>query len=117
MPFLPPLLPTTHPPLLPPPTHHPMHCRYQHEGVKEVEWRSGAKMRPYIFEAIKLVDALPQSSFPGGVRPAGLEFVHFPIVDMGIAPDASVLELAMDLVGRLAAGQNIYLCVLNINAF
>ena len=83
--------------------------RYQHEGVKEHEWRSGHKLRPYIFDAIKLVDTLPLSSFPGGARPEGLEFVHFPIVDCSIANDSSVLQLAKDLVGRLAAGQNMYM--------
>lgn len=53
---------------------------YQHEGVLEHEWRSGAKLRPYIFDAIKLVDQLPATFFPADRgKPNGLEFVHFPI--------------------------------------
>ena len=53
---------------------------YQHEGVLEHEWRSGAKLRPYIFDAIKLIDKLPASFFPADRgKPSGLEFVHFPI--------------------------------------
>jgi hypothetical protein len=76
--------------------------------VKESEWRAGYKLRPYIFDAIKLVDALPPSFFPTGTKPDGLEFVHFPIVDCAIANDASVLQLAYDLVGRLARGENLY---------
>ncbi len=53
---------------------------YQHEGVLEHEWRSGAKLRPYIFDAIKLIDNLPASFFPADRgKPSGLEFVHFPI--------------------------------------
>lgn len=82
---------------------------YQHEGVKEHEWRSGLKLRPYIFDAIKLVDSLPPSSFPGGAKPDGLEFVHFPIVDCSIANEASVLQLAYDLVGRMLRGENMYI--------
>lgn len=82
---------------------------YQHEGVKEHEWRSGLKLRPYIFDAIKLVDSLPPTSFPGGAKPDGLEFVHFPIVDCSIANEASVLQLAYDLVGRLLRGENMYI--------
>jgi hypothetical protein len=39
---------------------------YQHEGVRDFEWRSGLKLRPYIFDAIKLVDSLPPSFFPKG---------------------------------------------------
>jgi hypothetical protein len=70
------------------------HChRYQHDGVKEFEWRTGVKLRPYIFDAIKLVDVLPTSLFPNGARPDGLEFVHFPIVDCAIANDSSVLQV------------------------
>ena len=53
---------------------------YQHDGVTEAEWRTGAKLRPYIFDAIRLVDTLPEAFFPGGKgKPSGLEFVHFPI--------------------------------------
>ena len=53
---------------------------YQHEGVTEAQWRSGTSLRPYIFDAISLVDTLPASFFPSGKgKPAGLEFVHFPI--------------------------------------
>ena len=51
---------------------------YQHEGVTEEEWRSGAKLRPYIFDAIRLVDTLPPGFFKNG-KISGLEFVHFPI--------------------------------------
>jgi hypothetical protein len=51
------------------------------------------KLRPYIFDAIKLVDVLPASLFPTGSRPDGLEFVHFPIVDCAIANDSSVLQV------------------------
>jgi hypothetical protein len=60
---------------------------YQHEGVTEAEWRSGAKLRPYIFDAIKLVDALPASFFSADKgKPLGLEFVHFPIQGACRAP-------------------------------
>lgn len=53
---------------------------YQHEGVTEAQWRKGTALRPYIFDAIALVDTLPGSFFPEGKgKPAGLEFVHFPI--------------------------------------
>ena len=82
--------------------------RYQHEGVREFEWRRGDKLRPYIFDAIALVDSLPDSAFPRG-KPAGLEFVHFPIVDCSIASEASVLQLAFDLVARLARGETMYI--------
>jgi len=58
-----------------------LQLEYQHEGVTEAQWRSGAKLRPYIFDAIKLVDTLPASFFSAEKgKPAGLEFVHFPIL-------------------------------------
>lgn len=82
--------------------------RYQHEGVKEYEWRSGYKLRPYIFDAIKLVDTLPAAFFPTGHKPDGLEFIHFPIQDCSIANDASVLQLCTDLVARMVRGENMY---------
>ncbi len=50
---------------------------YKHEATEE-EWRGGAALRPYIFDAIRLVDTLPAGFFKGG-KIAGLEFVHFPI--------------------------------------
>jgi hypothetical protein len=90
---------------------------YQHEGVTETQWRSGEKLRPYIFDAIRLVDSLPDSFFssttvrgliPRG-KPDGLEFVHFPIVDCSIANDASVLQLCHDLSQRLLKGEVMYL--------
>lgn len=57
-----------------------LQSEYQHEGVSEAEWRSGAKLRPYIFDAIRLVDSLPPSFFPPEKgKPSGLDFVHFPI--------------------------------------
>ena len=65
--------------------------------MKEFEWRTGVKLRPYIFDAIKLVDTLPLSAFPSGARPDGLEFVHFPIVDCAIANDSSVLQVRRTL--------------------
>jgi len=80
---------------------------YQHEGVTEAEWRSGAKLRPYIFDAIKIVDSLPASYFPSG-KITGLDFVHFAIQDCAIAHDSSVLQLARDLCARLANGEVLY---------
>ncbi len=77
-----------------------LRCRYQHDGVKEFEWRTGVKLRPYIFDAIKLVDVLPMSLFPSGSRPDGLEFVHFPIVDCAIANDSSVLQVWQRLISN-----------------
>ena len=57
-----------------------LQSEYQHEGVSEAEWRSGAKLRPYIFDAIRLIDSLPPSFFPPEKgKPSGLDFVHFPI--------------------------------------
>ncbi len=76
--------------------------------MREHEWRSGVKLRPYIFDAIRLVDALPPATFPNSVKPDGLEFVHFPIVDCSIANEASVLQLAYDLVGRICRGETMY---------
>ena len=38
----------------------------------------------------------------------GLHFLHFPIVDCSTANDTGVLELAHDLVNRLASGENLY---------
>ena len=81
---------------------------YQHDGVSEVDWREGRKLRPYIFDAIKIVDSLPASFFPSG-KITGLDFVHFPIQDCAIAHDASVLQLARDLCDRLTKGEVIYL--------
>jgi hypothetical protein len=49
----------------PPPPARPRR-RYQHEGVRESEWRFGHKLRPYIFDAIQLVDALPRACRGGG---------------------------------------------------
>ena len=86
-----------------------LQLEYQHEGVTEEEWRSGAKLRPYIFDAVKLVDTLPASFWNGRPKIAGLEFVHFPILDCGVAHDASVLQLARDLCGRLLKGEVMYL--------
>jgi hypothetical protein len=122
---------------------------YLHDATEE-EWRSERKLRPYIFDAIRLVDTLPAGFFRGG-KVAGLEFVHFPIkgawgglawgragaglgwlvlclrarthththqtpctapyhrADCGIAHDASVLQLARDLCGRLLRGEVMYL--------
>jgi hypothetical protein len=37
-----------------PPLRSPEPRRYQHEGVTEAEWRSGAKLRPYIYDALKV---------------------------------------------------------------
>jgi hypothetical protein len=44
-----------------------------------------------------------------GIKPDGLDFVHFPIVDCATANDGSVLQLCHDLVARLAAGENMYI--------
>lgn len=77
---------------------------YQHEGVTEADWRGGFKLRPYIFDAIHLVDTLPDAAFPRG-KPLGLDFVHFPIVDCATANDSSVLQLCHDLVSRIARGE------------
>ncbi len=52
--------------------------------------------------------ALAASAFPRGEKPAGLEFVHFPIVDCSIAAESSVLQLAYDLVARLVRGEVMY---------
>lgn len=86
----------------------PLQAEYQHEGVREAEWRAGIKLRPYIFDAIRLVDDLPPSFFPSSSKPEGLEFVFFPIVDCAIANDSSVLQLAQDLCGRLMRGETMY---------
>ena len=83
--------------------------RYQHERVHEWEWREGRKLRPYIYDAIKLVDTLPHDFFADKGKPGGLEFVHFPIVDCATAHDTSVLRLARDLSARLARGEVMYL--------
>ena len=57
-----------------------LQLEYQHEGVTEAQWRGGSALRPYIFDAIALVDSLPASFFPADRgKPLGLEFVHFPI--------------------------------------
>ena len=76
--------------------------------MRETEWRFGHKLRPYIFDAIALVDSLPPAAFPRGTKPSGLEFVHFPIVDCSIAAESSVLQLAVDLVARLVRGETMY---------
>ncbi len=82
---------------------------YRHE-VSEAAWRGGDALRPYIFDAIKIVDALPSSFFPSDRgKVTGLDFVHFPVVDMGVAHDASVFQLAKDLCARLVAGEVMYL--------
>ena len=49
---------------------------YQHEGVSESDWRMGFKLRPYIFDAARIIARMDLPS--GAQRPAGLEFVHFP---------------------------------------
>ena len=69
---------------------------------------AGTKLRPYIHDAVKLVESIPPHAFRAGQRPAGLDFVHFPIVDCATANDASVLALAHLLVKRLVAGEVMY---------
>ena len=63
---------------------------------------------PYIYDAVRLLDAVDGDAWPGGVKPDGLEFVHFPIVDCAVVSDARVLKLCKDLVKRLLKGENLY---------
>ena len=81
---------------------------YVHDNVTEEQWRAGEKLRPYIHDAVKLVDTVPAEAFYGGQRPSGLDFVHFPIVDCSTANDTSVLALARLLVKRLLAKEVMY---------
>ena len=70
---------------------------YDHTATEEA-WRSGARLRPYIYDAMKL-----------SARPSDLEFLHVPIQDCGTTNDGVVLDLATDLCWRLIHGQVIYL--------
>ena len=64
--------------------------------------------RPYIYDAVRLLDV--PGVFPEGVEPpAGLNFVHFPIVDCDTVSDDKVLQLCNDLVKRLVKGENMYI--------
>jgi hypothetical protein len=49
-----------------PPLRSPEPRRYQHEGVTEAEWRSGAKLRPYIYDALKVSERGAQREREGG---------------------------------------------------
>jgi len=86
-----------------------LQSEYQHRGVTREDWETGRKLRPYIYDAVRL---LPRCRWPAdccAAKPTeGLHFLHFPIVDCSTANDTRVLELAHDLVGRLAAGENLY---------
>lgn len=80
---------------------------YQHHNVQEWEWREGRKLRPYIYDAVELIDEL--NFWPPGQKPGGLEFVHLPIVDCATTSDTKVLQLCKDLCKRLASGENMYI--------
>jgi hypothetical protein len=84
-------------------------AEYEHHGVTEEMWRSGQKLRPYIYDAVQILDEIDSSVWPGGIKPDGLEFVHFPIVDCAVVSDARVLRLCKDLVKRLLKGENMYI--------
>ncbi len=49
------------------------------------------------------------ATLPLPTRSRPIPHPDFPIVDCAIANDASVLQLAYDLVARLARGENMYL--------
>lgn len=81
---------------------------YEHNGVSEAEWRSGVKLRPYIFDAARLLNSIPSHLASSNERMNQVEFVHFPIQDVSIASDASVLQLCHLLVKRLVKGEVMY---------
>jgi hypothetical protein len=88
-----------------------LQSEYQHRGVTREDWQSGRKLRPYIYDAVRLLPDIrwPSPAVCCAAKPtAGLHFLHFPIVDCSTANDTRVLELAHDLVGRLARGENLY---------
>ena len=89
-----------------------LQAEYQHRNVTEAQWRSGEKLRPYIYDAVRLLDepwVFPDSATGGAAPPAGLNFVHFPIIDCDTVSDDKVLQLCNDLVQRLVKGENMYI--------
>jgi hypothetical protein len=88
-----------------------LQAEYQHTGVTELAWRTGKALRPYPYDAARL---LPHVRWPSPDRchakkPSGaINFIHFPIRDCSVANDTRVLELAHDLVERLVHGENLY---------
>ncbi|KAA0173577.1 hypothetical protein FNF27_04913 [Cafeteria roenbergensis] len=88
-----------------------LQSEYQHRGVSREDWIAGTKLRPYIYDAVRLLPSIrwPSPSQCCAPKPTeGLHFLHFPIVDCSTANDTGVLELAHDLVNRLASGENLY---------
>lgn len=79
-----------------------LHWPYPHHDV------ALAGNRPYIYDAVRLLDDVEDTAWPGSGKPDGLEFVHFPIVDCSVVSDARVLKLCKDLVKRLLKGENLY---------
>jgi len=86
-----------------------LQAEYDHHADED-SWRRGDSLRPYIFDAVRL---LPTIRWPkGGVittKPSQLQFVHLPIVDCATAADDRVLRLSYDLCDRMIAGETIYL--------
>lgn len=64
--------------------------------------------RPYIFDALQLLESAPAEYFPDSRKPDSLDFVHLPIVDCATVGDSKVFSLAKDLCRRLKAGENLY---------
>jgi hypothetical protein len=69
-------------------------------------WCCVCLRRPYIYDAVQLLDTI---EFPSSSKPDGLEFVHFPIVDCAVVSDTRVQRLCKDLVKRLLKGENMYI--------
>jgi hypothetical protein len=88
---------------------------YPQGQVPEYLWRSGQVLRPYFGDAMVISQKVHDicKMRPGmvhNVRPAeALDFVHFPIVDCGIAQDDGVLALAVDIARRVQDGEVIYM--------
>jgi len=85
-----------------------LQMEYQH-GIPEAQWRAKQSLRPYIEDALDICTR--ERDKPGSVivPPNQLKFLHTGIVDCGTTTDATVLDLSLDIIWHMMAGECVYL--------
>ena len=89
-----------------------LQAEYEHNpNIPPSMWESGYKIRPYIFDAHKMLKQASSDTtrnYGNMPSPKQLDFIHVPIVDCSTTNDDTIFNLALEIVRRLRSGENIY---------
>ena len=89
-----------------------LQAEYEHNpNIPPAMWESGYKIRPYIFDAHKMLKQASSDksrNYGNMCPPKQLDFIHVPIVDCSTTNDDTIFNLALEIVRRLRSGENIY---------